>query len=270
MNPVALDPSEARTRAVPRRAVGRTVLLGALGLAGCAAFAFGANTLLSGVAGPQRARPAIRQRAADWPDLKDGLPALATGSIAAPPVRTVAALPPAAAPVPIEAAAADPALRGAEPAVASAPEPAKAGAGRPARPLPAIVNVPVIGPARQASLVAPARTVAPAAPLASETVRARTAAAAFAASPDEPRAAPRVAPPARADKPVAADKPASVKAVAGRKSVAVEAAAAPEPAADEDTEVFGLKVPSLAPAGRKIRESVQALGDAVKGLPDRF
>jgi hypothetical protein len=49
--------------------------------------------------------------------------------------------------------------------------------------------------------------------------------------------------------------------------------AAPAPAETEHlegTEVFGLKVPSFAPAGRKIRESVEAFGAAVKSLPDIF
>ncbi|MGT2478734.1 hypothetical protein ACU4GR_07315 [Methylobacterium oryzae CBMB20] len=32
----------------------------------------------------------------------------------------------------------------------------------------------------------------------------------------------------------------------------------------EETEVLGIKLPSLAPAGRKLKESVDALGDAVK------
>jgi hypothetical protein len=45
------------------------------------------------------------------------------------------------------------------------------------------------------------------------------------------------------------------------------AQAEPEP---EQTEFLGVKVPSLAPAGRKIAESVEALGNAVKSLPDHF
>ncbi|WP_331297743.1 hypothetical protein [Methylobacterium oryzae] len=39
-----------------------------------------------------------------------------------------------------------------------------------------------------------------------------------------------------------------------------------EPAEAEDTEVLGIKLPSLAPAGRKLKESVDALGDAVKNV----
>lgn len=286
---IELDPSETRTPAAAAqhpsvsrplhrswgRPWGRIALFGLLGIAGTGAFAGAASTFLAGLAGPQRAPAAIRQRAADWPDLKDGLPVLATGSVAAVPV--IGPSEPARAPAPVASA-----IPGA-PRVE--PEPAVA---RAARPLPAIVDVPVIGPARQASLAAPARAVAVLAPLPAETIRARTTATTFAALPAEPA---QVQPPAEAParsssaKPMPArlpapkipvsEKPAAEKPV--RKPATVEAKAVPAGAPDQDeatqdegTEVFGIKVPSLAPAGRKIRESVEALGDAVKSLPDRF
>ncbi|CAA2155472.1 hypothetical protein MBRA_01112 [Methylobacterium brachiatum] len=48
------------------------------------------------------------------------------------------------------------------------------------------------------------------------------------------------------------------------KPGAAPATVAQADTADEETEVLGIKLPSLAPAGRKLRESVDALGDAVK------
>ncbi|WP_375453972.1 hypothetical protein [uncultured Methylobacterium sp.] len=273
---LALDPSETRTPAaaaqhppvgrashrLSHRPWGRIALFGLLGIAGTGAFASAASTFLAGLAGPQRAPAAIRQRAADWPDLKDGLPVLATGS--------VAVLPAIVPPGPVASA-----IPGAPRAGAVALEAATA---RKTRALPEIVDVPVIGPARQVSLVAPARTVAALAPLPAETIHARTTATTFAALPAEPaQAQPSSAKAVPARVPAAklplSEKPAAEKPV--RKPVMVEAKALPADAPDRDTpdeatEVFGIKVPSLAPAGRKIRESVEALGDAVRGLPDRF
>jgi hypothetical protein len=65
----------------------------------------------------------------------------------------------------------------------------------------------------------------------------------------------------------------AANAVSVAEASASPGQAAPAPAETEQleaAEVFGLKVPSLAPAGRKIRESVEALGGAVKSLADRF
>ena len=322
---LALDPSETRpvAAAMPRTGVRRPwvriALLGALGVAGTGAFAGVASTYLSDLAGPQRAKPlAMNQKASDWPDLKDGMPALAGGGPAIPKIREI--LPPEPTPAPVVEARVDPMLRAdsmvADPAAAAAapvvgPSSAAVGKSRPAtsKPLPAIVEAPVIGPARQAALVAPARAVTGIAPLAAETVRAETGTVTYAALPPEPPKAvagkptpskdvavrhegakpeiakPEIAKP-EASKPEAAKtkprgeahaKPAAVPAAkavaekpAARKPAAVEAKAAPAEAQDEDTEVFGIKVPSFAPAGRKIRESVEALGDAVKGIPGRF
>ncbi|TXN73166.1 hypothetical protein [Methylobacterium sp. WL6] len=333
MNDLALDPSETRQspKTVPRPAArrpwARIALFGVIGVAGTGAFAAAASTYLSGLAGPQRAKPIVTSRqAADWPDLKDGLPALATGSPSSiPKIREI--LPPEPAEPPVVEARIDPMLRAGSVATDAVPTPAtpaitpnppvaasKLATPAPApKPVPALVEVPVIGPARQATLVAPARTVPGIAPLAAETVRAKTETATYAALPPEPpkavatrpasavdetakieaakieaakpelakreaakpepsKAKPRIE--AHAKPPAATAAPAASKAVAekpaARKPAAVEAKAVPAEAQDEDTEVFGIKVPSLAPAGRKLRESVEALGDAVKGIPDRF
>ncbi len=308
---LALDPSETRRAPeAPRQRVAgrrwtRIALFGALGVAGTGAFASAASTYLSGLAGPQRAPLiVISRKAADWPDLKDGLPALATGSgSAVPKIREI--LPPEPAAPPVVEARIEPNLRAGAATVPDAVAPLPAAASKtetPAstsRPPPPIVNVPVIGPARQVILVPPARTVPGIAPLAGETVRAKTGNATYAALPPEnpggvvtdPATAHGEAGQAEAAKPEAlkpgmskakprieahAKPPAAKKSVAekpaAQKPAAVEAnAAAADPRApDEDTEVFGIKVPSFAPAGRKLRESVEALGDAVKGIPDRF
>ncbi|GJE58087.1 hypothetical protein [Methylobacterium trifolii] len=274
MNDLTLDPSETRpVRAAaarpPGRAGGRVVLFSVLGVAGLGAFGLGATNLLAGLAGPPKPRIAVRQNASDWPDLKDGMPALATGSVAPPrgSVPPVAAVAPEPA---VEPPARTAALVPPEPAIRPAavdtvlPKPVvekpvfeKPVAEKPARRLPVIENAAVIGPARQASLVAPSKTVATVSPRPAETVRAREAGATFAALPPEPAKA----------------KPRPEKAASVRKPAATVASAEAAPAAaaeSEETEVFGLKVPSLAPAGRKLRESVEALGDAVKSLPDRF
>ncbi|TXM66739.1 hypothetical protein [Methylobacterium sp. WL120] len=282
---LALDPSETRSAAsaTPRSGVrrpwARIALFGALGLGATGAFAGVASTYLSGLAGPQRAKPiAMSQKAADWPDLKDGMPALAGSGPAVPKIREI--LPPEPATAPVVEARVDPILRAGNTAADT-------------------VTLPV----------APARAVPGVAPLAAETVRAKTETTTYAALPPEPPKAIVAKPAATKDEAIrhegakpevtkleiskpeavkakprieAHAKPTSVpasKAVAGKpaalKPVAVEAKAAetklaPAQAQDEDTEVFGIKVPSLAPAGRKIREGVEALGDAVKGIPDRF
>ncbi|MFC6773772.1 hypothetical protein [Methylobacterium gregans] len=90
MTELALDPTETRQ---PRTAaqskppggpLGRIALASALGIAGLGAFA-AASAFMSDLTGSRStARPPVvaKQSAADWPDLmKDGLPALATGSL---------------------------------------------------------------------------------------------------------------------------------------------------------------------------------------------
>ncbi|MFC6740612.1 hypothetical protein [Methylobacterium tardum] len=68
-------------------------------------------------------------------------------------------------------------------------------------------------------------------------------------------------------KPVAAQKPpAPPKVAAKAKAPASTAVAQAEASEPEETEVLGIKLPSLAPAGRKLKESVDALGDAVKNV----
>ena len=335
MNDLVLDPSETREprSAAPARGpapakagLGRVALVSALGLAGLGAFA-GATSLMSGLVSPKPASAvAIRHKAADWPDLKDGLPALAgvpaagsTGTAAArislppaePPVAE-AAQRAAAEPPPVRAADAKPLdtpldLRASDPKVPAPPaplqpvEPVRAAA----RPAPPIENAPVIGPARQASVLPPPRPVSVLPARTAETVRARTASTTFAALPPEPAAKPEIAkpesaksetakpeatravpaaplteqapPPAaakaagRGEEPKAKAEARKAKPVQARKPAAATAvAAAAVPEEPEETEVFGIRVPTLAATGRKIGAGVEALGDAVKSLPDKF
>lgn len=310
MMPVTIDPSETRRPAPPvarpPRAGLRLVLLSGLGVLGLAGFTALASSVLGGLAGPQFVRPTLKsaastQSASDWPDLRDGVPALApvkpvtdrapakpiseTVSATPEPDRTVAAtastarpsaaMPLAATPVPpAPVVSSSPAATPA--ALTQAAKPAEAAAApKPAR-LPPIENATVLPPARPASLVPATRTATLVAPSPAETTRSRATPGTFTALPPEPEASkrktvvtapqPTIKPPAaQAAKPAHAAKPPVPK---------VASATAPEPQAaeaePEHTEVFGLKVPSLAPAGRKLAEGVEALGNAVKSFPDRF
>lgn len=287
MMPIAIDPTERRAQAsaakapvTPLRAA-RTILLAGLGCAGLVGLSVVANALLSGLAGPPPARKIMVSRAAaDMPDLRDGVPALVAGGEAARSSPMSAPREPAAAPAALPSAVAAPseadtAAHPAEPTftprtqAAAEPAPVPLAEARPAPkpiPLPPIQNAALVPPARVASPVAAARTVALVAPSPRETTRARPAPAvstSFAALPPEPAAH---------EAPVARRKPAPAVAARVKPAAAQVATAAPAAAAleAEETEVFGLKMPSLAPAGRKLVEGVQALGDAVRDLPGKF
>lgn len=277
---LALDPSETReTRDPeprPKRGVNlRVILFGLAGAGALGGFGVAASTVMAGLAAPAPATFKVSGKAADWPDLKDGLPALAgSGKVASAPT-------PAAEP-------ATPALRMAAlpeaftPAAAptgspAAPPPAKvaAAAEPPARRIPVPTPIAPIAAGRQAVTLPPSRTAALIAPRASEAIKAREVVEPAAAPVQKPVAAsaPVAAPPAaeKSEKPgrkaVAAQKPPAPPKVAAKAnapaSTAVAQAEASEP---EETEVLGIKLPSLAPAGRKLKESVDALGDAVKNV----
>lgn len=343
---VAIDPTERReagparngaTRPVPAKSLtakpaaaklpaaqagrGRIVVLGALGCVALAGLSVAAYSALGSLAGPQIVRPNIFQmqkdqaasqaKAADWPDLKDGVPVLAgdasgtrmqAASVSAdqvngakidgmkaeevklagfgldgaragatrPPVPE-SATPPVAVERPVE-----------KPATLAAAAPTPVAALRKA--LPQIEPAGVAPAPKAVSPIAPGRTAALIAPNPSQTTRARAAETTFASLPPEP------VPPA---KPVdAVEKPKLAKAAVTKAPVAktdavktaaiktpaskpVQQASAEPPAAvaepeAEHSDVFGLKMPSLAPAGRKIAEGVEALGNAVKNLPNPF
>ncbi|MGH1569636.1 hypothetical protein ACRAWG_01860 [Methylobacterium sp. P31] len=279
MNDLALDPSETRATRRPearpeRSSHLRLVLFGLVGAAALGGFGIAASTLMAQLAAPAPVKVVSSGRAADWPELKDGLPAVtgtrqvataaATPSEPAAPALRMAALPgsftPAAAPV--------------KSAAAPMPPPAQAAAApeTPTQRIPQPTPVVPVAP-RQVVPIPPSRTAALLAPRASETVRARELAEPTAPPAPKPIAtatpAASTAAPEKAEKParkaVATHKaPAPVKTAETTKGAAPTPVAQAEAAEPEETEVLGIKLPSLAPAGRKLKESVDALGDAVK------
>ncbi len=70
--------------------------------------------------------------------------------------------------------------------------------------------------------------------------------------------------PARKTVAAAQKAPTPVKSAEKTKGVPTATVAQADAAEPEETEVLGIKLPSLAPAGRKLKESVDALGDAVR------
>lgn len=210
---VAIHPSETRLqtatpparRARPHLRLAAGIVLGGTALAG---FTAGAFSFFSGLADP-RARPVpVAPVASQWPDLKDGVPALAEGPAAQPtrlslpPARPPAEPPtqradaaPVQAPPPAQVAKAEPAKI--EPAKAEPPrvvavrtEAAKSELAKPelakpepkAEPVRAAAsecpNLPIepaqtLAPSRMAASVAPAKVAAPLAPARAETVRAK-------------------------------------------------------------------------------------------------
>ncbi|WP_279600326.1 hypothetical protein [Methylobacterium sp. J-077] len=278
---LALDPSDTRPHRSPEARPGRKsnlrlVLVGLVGAGAVAGFGVAASTLMAGLAAPTPVKRAPMSRAADWPELKDGLPAVAGVAPAAPvaakpaepekPALRMAALPEALAP-----AAASPAVSASAKALPVAgPTPARSVAvpEAPTQRIPTPTPVMPIAAARQVVMpLPPTRTAALQPPRASETVRARDVVVPAAVPAAKPVATtPAAAPPERpARKAVAATKPPVAKKTAdtAKPGAAAATVAQAEPA-DEETEVLGIKLPSLAPAGRKLKESVDALGDAVK------
>lgn len=285
---LALDPSETRETRTPelrpRRVLNlRVALFGLAGAGALCGFGVAASAWMADLAAPASATFTVSEKAADWPDLKDGLPALAgsrkvTAAAAKPvepaaPALRMAALPdsftPSAAPAKAPVPPSPPPAK-----TAAAPEP-------PTRRIPVPVAVEPIAAGRQVVPLSPTRTATLISPRAAETVKAREPAEPAALPAPKPVAAAPVTPAAsverveKAEKIEKAEKPAR-RTVATRKAptapkVAEKAAgAAPTAVAQadasepEETEVLGIKLPSLAPAGRKLKESVDALGDAVK------
>lgn len=249
MMSVTIDPSDARPaplHAAPsRRPVApllRTLALVTLGGIGLVGFSVGAYSMLGQLARPQPAKVLISRQAAEWPDLKDGIPAMAPASRdpARPAAQSVDAARPSVAIAPSPTASIAPAM------------PRKAAP-------PPMEMATVVDPARLATILKPSAMAALVPPTSAETVRARAAETRVTALPPEPASPPAARPVAKKAPPaIARAKPAPEQA-------ASVAAAAPEPAEAEETEVFGVKVPTLASSGRKLVEGVQSLGNAVAG-----
>ncbi|MCJ2141972.1 hypothetical protein [Methylobacterium sp. E-066] len=281
---LALDPSDTRPHRSPEARPGRKsnlrlVLVGLVGASAVAGFGVAASTLMAGLAAPTPVKRAPMSRAADWPELKDGLPAVAGIAPAAPvaakpaepekPALRMASLPEALAPAvsPAPASPVVPAPAQAAPVAAVAPAKSVAVPEAPTKRIPTPTPVTPIATRQVVVPLPPTRTAALQPPRASETVRARDVVAPAAV----PAAKPVATTPAAASsektarKAVAVNKPPMAKktADAAKPGAAAATVAQAEPA-DEETEVLGIKLPSLAPAGRKLKESVDALGDAVK------
>lgn len=296
---LALEPYEihglsapARRPAKPARRSRVRVLGGAaLALVSVAGASWAAMSFMAEPGRPRRG--AVVTGSVDYPDLKDGVPALAVprGQVrvvgtpsSASPAQEVAAmtaspvdssamanlagggtLPRAAAPAPVQVRVTAPAaVPNPAPAVtasiASAPSTLRADTPK-AAPTPAPAPVASAGPPVQAAPPVPAVT----APLPTPRPAAVTPARTAARTPDAARSAeqPRIVPPAGAP---AASLPPQ-RASATRPPARTEPVP-PAPAADEDDHinVFGLAVPTIGATGRRIKESVETLGDAVGRL----
>jgi hypothetical protein len=298
---VAIHPSE--TRPSEARAQARFRLPVVAGIAGGSAallvFAVGAFSFFSDLADP-RSRPArIAPVASQWPDLKDGVPALAPSVAGSPPEplrASLAAVEPAApastatAPAAVQVAApvqvatpvqvTPPAqvaapTRAAEPVRAATPPASPARANLPIEPAP---TVPAA--IRTAATVAPAKVMVPLPPTRSESVRAKTEQPAKFVSLPAPKAKSESAKveakgeakgEAKSEaKSEVARTDAARKAVPTARNRAAEtrptqtASAQPpaaKPAQDtaDEPELLGVKIPG----GRQIREGWDA---AVNGL----
>jgi hypothetical protein len=297
MSELVLNPSETRSIRTPtRRRLTGPVVIGVVGAAALGGFAMAASSVIGDlIAVPVKTVAPVIDRglASKWPDLKDGLPAIAGATNKPKPViaETVAATPVGVAPGQVASLTNLPAaILSASPQASVTPVPQR-------KPEPPTVRIPVPTevavnlPPNAAKPVMPSRTAALQGPR--ETIRARDEAP---PAPQEATARPREEAPkpreAVAEKRPAAPKPAVASATPkpavasaipaqpapdkARKAVAAHkpapgahqeaktttvASAAPE---TEETNILGVKLPSLAPAGRKIQESVSALGDAVR------
>lgn len=297
-------PARAAAAPQGRRTIFKPLLIGGVCAAVLAGFAVATSSVMADlVMLPNGTRgPAIDKGLAEsWPDLKDGLPAKAgikvkTAGKAEPPAASGPRM--ASLPGPLTIAAAAPPPPPAPQPVASRPTPA-----RPTDRIPVATEVAVLTNSPVAKVIAPTRTVAALSPRPSETVHARdeavrrveeaakpreeeehtreaalekaaahtaaTRAKTVAAKPAPPEpakvAAARSAAPkaAATNRTAAADKAAGPKPVASASKPTVTHTATAEPESDE-TEILGVKLPSLAPAGQKLKDGVSALGDAVR------
>lgn len=315
MSELALNPSETRT-ARPKSVatnVLRPLVLAGLGAGALAGVAVAASTFIGDLLAPPArsaatvgtAAPVVQSGlASQWPDLMDGLPAVAgaaaktvvSTSVAAPKVEPLrmAALsnPPSTIPG-LDAVTPPSSL----PAASTQAEP-------PTKRIPVPTSVATIAPPAATKPVMPTRTAALVPPR--ETVRAqdetpkpeqdaakrphevsrpvqeaakrppestkprqeaaktrdeahRTREAAAKPAPPRPNVEAAATVSEKTKKVAAAHKPTPHAPDATKPTVVASASADAE-----ETDILGVKLPSLAPAGRKLREGVTALGDAVR------
>ncbi|MFD6317659.1 hypothetical protein E8E01_22950 [Methylorubrum populi] len=288
---VAIHPSETRrTEGQAPSRLRLPVLVGAAGgSVALLAFAVGAFSFFSDLADP-RSRPVrIAPVASQWPDLKDGVPALAPSS-AGPPNETRRETRQASLP------AAEPAISAAMPAALPAAQvQVAAPESPPPAPLPIEPAATVPAAARTAATVTPTKVAVPLPPSRSETVRAKTEQPAQFVSLPAPKARPEPArteakaeiksrpeakaeavketakeptketakkaevakiEPARKPAPVARNRAAEPRPT---QTASAQAPAAPAREAADEPELLGVKIPG----GRQIREGWDA---AVSGL----
>ncbi|KQS54952.1 hypothetical protein ASG32_14085 [Methylobacterium sp. Leaf361] len=301
-----LDPSETRPDRTPSAKTGpslnlKVALFSVAGASALVGFGVAASTVMAGLAAPTPVKIVASRQAADWPELKDGLPAI-KGSVqaAAAPAQPAKPETPALRMVslPEAFAAITPTPPAPDAPRPAAPQPAKVAAApvAPTQRIPVPTPVTPVAAAREVAPLAPVRTAALQTPRASETVRARelvepaapkpvaesTERAEKAERPEKKERAEKTERSGKSERTERAEKierpekpapkaatrqtPAPTRTADKAKGAANATVAQAEPAEAEDTEVLGIKLPSLAPAGRKLKESVDALGDAVKNV----
>ncbi|MGU3477159.1 hypothetical protein [Methylobacterium sp. D48H] len=299
-----LDPSETRPDRTPSAKPGpslnlKVALFSVAGASALVGFGVAASTVMAGLAAPTPVKIVASRQAADWPELKDGLPAIKGSVQAAAPAQPAKPETPALRMVslPEAFAAITPTPPAPDTPRPAAPQPAKVAAApvAPTQRIPVPTPVTPVAAAREVAPLAPVRTAALQTPRASETVRARvlvepaapkpvaesTERAEKAERPEKKERAEKTERSGKSERTERAEKierpekpapkaatrqtPAPTRTADKAKGAAATVAQA-EPAEAEDTEVLGIKLPSLAPAGRKLKESVDALGDAVKNV----
>ncbi|MGY2046984.1 chemotaxis protein CheA [Methylobacterium sp. JK268] len=272
MMSVEIDPTERRAPAAARAGLRRPLWLGAASVGGLLAFGALAYPSVRTLLAP---RPSLVQvgPVRDMPEIKDGIPALRDEPVA------LAASAPAPAPgvrvVEIPAAAA----KTSDFTTSALTSPAPAAFTPPPSAAPT-VEAAVIAKADAAPAVAPPASRADNLVTGTLTPPQRVERSAAAAVPKAP--APAAAPATRAAREAVPEpaKPAPVKAashpakpaakVAAKREapVARQAAAAPSAAPEqaEEKTFLGVPVPDFAPAGKVIKDTV----DAVISLPSRL
>ena len=279
---VALHPTETRVAPTPvsiapQRTM-RMIALGGLGVVALAGFAAGASTVFSGLADPRARAPRVSPMAANWPDLRDGVPGLAAertdASTAKPALNLLpaSAAAPSSDPIDIRPTVAAEATDTSPPPVTLQPvSPVKLDAAKPdgipasAKRAPAIVNASIVPAAeRTAPVVAPTRTTAPLPPARVESIRAKDAQpsrfVSLASKAEKPEAAPALVP---KRKPVQALRTTSTATASASASTAakpvVEATARPSPS--DEPELLGVRIPG----GKQIRDGFNAVGGLFTG-----
>ncbi|MFE1601222.1 chemotaxis protein CheA [Methylobacterium sp. ID0610] len=306
MMSVEIDPTERRETKPARLAWRGPVLIAAAGLGGVVALGALAYPAVSALMEPRASGIRVGP-VREMPEIKDGVPALRADGTEAPRVRTVA-IPPAspvekpaeAAPVAPVPARADSLVTGTlnppqhfERALPAGPD-AKLAESKPtesrsteSKPVEAKAAEPKVTESKASEAKAVGAKPVDLKPVEPKPVAVKPAQPKPAApAPETHEAAAKPAAPVKAavkpekpaPKPVAkSEKPEPAKITAAKppaKSATTRTAAAePAPAAPAEPEprtFLGLPVPDLAPAGKAIKDTVDAVGDAVINFPKRL